>query len=305
MSRDFINSTSMTKEEFEEIFLLTDDIIKEPLKFSTKCQGYILADLFFEPSTRTKFSFEAAMKRLGGNVIGFSNTATTSLSKGESFGDTIKMVSSYSDIIVIRHPKEGSALLASENSSKPVINAGDGGHNHPTQTLTDLYTIRYFKKRLNNLKIGICGDLKYGRTVHSLIETLSSYENNEFTLISPIQLKIPDYIFSVHLKERNVKYKEVTSLEDVLSELDILYMTRIQKERYSSEEEYKRVENCFILNKNLLDKANDEMMVMHPLPRNKEISFDVDDDPRAWYFKQAEFGMYVRMALILKLLEVF
>ncbi len=304
MTRDFINSTSMTQEEFEEIFLLADDIIKEPLKYSNRCQGHVLADLFFEPSTRTKFSFEAAMKRLGGNVIGFSNTSTTSLSKGESFGDTIKMVSSYCDIIVIRHPKEGSALLASENSSKPVINAGDGGHNHPTQTLTDLYTIRNFKKRLNNLKIGICGDLKYGRTVHSLIETLSSYENNYFTLISPPQLKIPNYIFDVHIKDSKINYEEVTSLESAISELDILYMTRIQKERFSSEEEYRKVENCFILNKELLKEANEDMMVMHPLPRNKEISFDVDDDKRAWYFKQAEFGMYVRMALLLKLLEV-
>jgi len=303
MDRDFIDSTSTTQEEFEEIFLLTDDIIKDPLKYSNRCQGRILADLFFEPSTRTKFSFEAAMKRLGGNVIGFTNTSNTSLSKGESFGDTIKMVSSYCDIIVIRHPKEGSALLASENSCKPVINAGDGGHNHPTQTLTDLYTIRNFKKRLNNLKIGICGDLKYGRTVHSLIETLASYENNHFTLISPPQLRIPDYIFDVYLED-NIDYEEVSSLENAIFDLDILYMTRIQKERFSSEEEYKRVENCFILNKDLLKNAHDEMMIMHPLPRNKEISFDVDDDKRAWYFRQAKFGMYVRMALLLKLLEV-
>jgi aspartate carbamoyltransferase catalytic subunit len=302
--KHLIDPMDLTVEELNEIFNLAEDIIKYPKEYSSLMQGRILATLFYEPSTRTRFSFEAAMMRLGGSVLGFSEPNSSSVSKGESLSDTIQIVSTYSDIIAMRHPKEGSAKVATMFSSVPVINAGDGGHQHPTQTLTDLLSIRNLKESIENNVIGICGDLKFGRTVHSLLKAMSRYKNNKFILISPKELTIPEYIREEILIENNIEFMEVERLEDVIDKLDILYMTRVQKERFFNEEEYIRLKDSYILDKNKMKLAKKDMIVLHPLPRLNEISKEVDNDPRACYFKQAEYGMYVRMALILKLLEV-
>lgn len=302
--KHLIDPMDLTVEELNEIFNLAEDIIKYPKEYSSLMQGRILATLFYEPSTRTRFSFEAAMMRLGGSVLGFSEPNSSSVSKGESLSDTIQIVSTYSDIIAMRHPKEGSAKVATMFSSVPVINAGDGGHQHPTQTLTDLLSIRNLKESIENNVIGICGDLKFGRTVHSLLKAMSRYKNNKFILISPKELSIPEYIREEILIENNIEFMEVERLEDVIDKLDILYMTRVQKERFFNEEEYIRLKDSYILDKNKMKLAKKDMIVLHPLPRLNEISKEVDGDPRACYFKQAEYGMYVRMALILKLLEV-
>ncbi|HBN28732.1 MAG TPA: aspartate carbamoyltransferase [Clostridiaceae bacterium] len=302
--RHLIDPMDFTKEELNEIFDYAELIIKNPEKYSHTCDGKILATLFYEPSTRTRFSFEAAMLRLGGRVIGFSEPNSSSVAKGESIADTIRTVSCYADIAVMRHPKEGAPQVASTYSSIPVINAGDGGHVHPTQTLTDLLTIKSRFNRLSNLKVGFCGDLKFGRTVHSLIKALSRYENNSFILISPKELKIPDYIRDEVLNKNNIEYREVEKIEDVMGELDILYMTRVQRERFFNEEEYLRLKDSYIIDGEKMKKAKDDMIVMHPLPRVNEISYEVDEDKRAYYFKQAKYGMFVRMALISKLLGV-
>ncbi|KEH98471.1 aspartate carbamoyltransferase catalytic subunit [Clostridium novyi A str. 4552] len=301
--RNLIDPMDFSVEELEEVFSLADKIIENPKKYSKVCEGKLLATLFYEPSTRTRLSFEAAMLRLGGKVLGFSDANCSSVSKGESLEDTIKIVSGYTDVIAIRHPKEGAAEVASKHSYVPIINAGDGGHQHPTQTLTDLLTIRRIKGDFSNHTIGLCGDLKFGRTVHSLVKALSRYENNKFILISPKELKIPDYI-KRFLKERNIEFKEVDKLEDVIGELDILYMTRVQKERFEDKEEYMRLKDTYVLDKEKMNVAKEDMIVLHPLPRVNEISTDVDDDKRACYFKQARFGMFVRMALIAKVLGV-
>ena len=290
--------------ELEEIFNLAEEIIENPKKFSHVCEGKILASLFYEPSTRTRFSFEAAMMRLGGKILGFSEASSSSASKGETLADTIKMVAIYADIIAMRHPREGSARVASKYSSVPVINAGDGGHQHPTQTLTDLLTIKSLKKTLTGHTVGLCGDLKHGRTVHSLIKAMSRYEDINFVLISPKELTIPQYIREEISSKNNIEFREVETLEEVISELDILYMTRIQKERFFNEEEYLRLKDSYTLDLEKMNMAKSDMIVMHPLPRVNEISMEVDLDNRAAYFKQAEYGMYVRMALIVKLLEV-
>ena len=302
--RHLIEPMDFTTDELDEIFKLAHQIMAHPEEFSHICDGKILATLFYEPSTRTRLSFEAAMMRLGGKILGFSEPSSTSISKGETLSDTIKMVSIYSDIITMRHPKEGAAKVASIYSSVPIINAGDGGHQHPTQTLADLLTITSLKKGLNNHTIGICGDLKFGRTVHSLIKAMSRYKNNKFVLISPKELAIPQYIREEILEKNNIEYTEVEKLEDVIGNLDILYMTRVQKERFFNEEEYLRLKNSYILDTAKMDIAKDDMIVMHPLPRVNEISYEVDEDNRASYFKQAEYGMYVRMALMIKLLGV-
>lgn len=299
--RNLIEPMDFTLEELEEIFLLADKIIEEPSKYSKICDGKLLATLFYEPSTRTRFSFEAAMLRLGGNIIGFSEANSSSVAKGESLSDTIRTVSCYADIAVIRHPKEGSALVAAESTDMPIVNAGDGGHQHPTQTLTDLLTIRRTKEKLSNMTIGCCGDLKFGRTVHSLIKALSRYEGNKFILISPEELKVPEYIIRM-LKEKNIEFKQVERMEEVIGELDILYMTRVQKERFFNEEDYIRLKDSYILDNEKMSKAKGDMIVLHPLPRVNEISYEVDSDERAIYFKQAKYGMFVRMALICKLL---
>ena len=283
---------------------VANDIIDNPAKYSEKCKGKILATLFYEPSTRTRLSFESAMLNLGGNVIGFSDSQNSSASKGESVADTTKIVSGYADIIAMRHPKEGAPLVASLNTDIPVINAGDGGHNHPTQTLTDLLTINREKGGFNNLTIGLCGDLKFGRTVHSLISAMSRYENVKFVLISPDELKIPDYIKKNELEAKNLDYIETASLDDVIGELDILYMTRVQGERFFNEQDYIRLRDSYILTPKKLESAKDDLIIMHPLPRVNEIPVAVDNDPRACYFKQARYGKFVRMALIMKLLEV-
>ncbi|MBS5938491.1 MULTISPECIES: aspartate carbamoyltransferase [Clostridium] len=302
--KHLIDPMDFSKEELEEIFNLAHQIIANPKEYSNVCDGKILATLFYEPSTRTRFSFEAAMMRLGGKILGFSEPNSSSTAKGETLADTITMVSIYADIIAMRHPKEGAAKLASMYSEVPVINAGDGGHQHPTQTLTDLLTIKSLKEGLNNHVIGICGDLKNGRTVHSLIKAMSRYEGTKFILISPKELSIPTYIREEILLKNNVEFREVEKLEDVIDELDILYMTRIQKERFFNEEEYLRLKDSYILDVEKMKLAKDDMIVMHPLPRVNEIDIEVDKDKRASYFKQAEYGMYVRMALIAKLLEV-
>ncbi|MBE6067034.1 MAG: aspartate carbamoyltransferase [Clostridium lundense] len=302
--RNLIDPTDFSTDEINEILVLAQDMEKNPERYSNLCSGKILAALFYEPSTRTRLSFEAAMLRLGGRIIGFSEPNSTSISKGESLEDTIKIISCYSDIIAIRHPKEGSAERASLYSDVPVINAGDGANQHPTQTLTDLSTIQNLKGRLSNLTVGLCGDLKFGRTVHSLIKALSRYSNNKIILISPDELKIPDYIKTEVLKNTSMEIHEVKSLEEVIDNLDILYMTRIQKERFDSEDEYLRLKDSYILTKDKLRNAKDDMLILHPLPRVNEIHPDVDLDKRATYFKQARYGMYVRMALISKLLGV-
>ena len=304
MNKHLINPMDFTIEELNEIFELAHRIISNPEEYSHVCEGKILATLFYEPSTRTKFSFEAAMMRLGGKILGFSEPNSSSAAKGENLADTIKMVSIYSDIIAMRHPKEGSAKVASMYSSVPVINAGDGGHQHPTQTLTDLLTIKTLKGRLDNHVIGICGDLKYGRTVQSLITAMSRYKNIKFVLISPKELGIPQYIREEVLNKNNIEFREVEKIEDVIEELDILYMTRIQKERFFNEDEYMRLKDSYILDAEKMKLAKEDMIIMHPLPRVNEIDVEVDKDKRAAYFKQAEFGMYVRMALMAKLLGV-
>lgn len=302
--RHLIDPMDFTVDEMKEVFELAGRIIENPAKFSHICDGRILATLFYEPSTRTRFSFEAAMLRLGGRVIGFSEPNSSSVSKGESIADTIRTVGCYADIAVMRHPKEGAPKIASMYSPIPVINAGDGGHQHPTQTLTDLLTIRSTRGNLSNLTIGLCGDLKFGRTVHSLIKAMSRYENNKFVLISPNELKVPDYIKKVILEKNNIEYTEVERVEEVMGDLDILYMTRVQRERFFNEEDYLRLKDSYILNEEKMKKARKDMIVLHPLPRVNEISYEVDSDPRACYFRQAKYGMYVRMALMAKLLGV-
>jgi len=302
--RHLIDPMDFTMEELNEIFDLAGEIIENPAEFQNVCNGKLLATLFYEPSTRTRFSFEAAMLRLGGQVIGFSEPSSSSAAKGESVADTIRTVACYADIAVMRHPKEGAPKVASMHSEIPVINAGDGGHQHPTQTLTDLLTIKTAKKNLNNHTIGLCGDLKFGRTVHSLVKAMSRYENIKFILISPNELKIPDYIKKEILEKNNIEYKEVQTMEEVMGEIDILYMTRVQRERFFNEEDYIRLKDSYILDGEKMKSAKSDMIVLHPLPRVNEISYEVDSDPRAYYFKQAKFGMYARMALIAKLLGV-
>lgn len=301
--RHLLNPLDFSVEELNELMDVALDISKHPDQYSECCKGKKIATLFYEPSTRTRLSFEAAMLNLGGSVLGFSSAASSSASKGESVADTIRMVSCYADICAMRHPKEGAPLVASLHSSIPVINAGDGGHQHPTQTLTDLMTIRTLKGRLDHITIGLCGDLKFGRTVHSLINALVRYENVRFVLISPNELRIPDYIRQEVLSDNRAEFKEVTQLEEVMPELDILYMTRVQRERFFNEEEYIRMKDCYILDAKKMELARSDMLVLHPLPRVNEISVEVDKDPRAKYFEQVQFGVYIRMALILKLLE--
>ncbi len=302
--RSVIDVLDLTVEELEELVKVADDIIENPQKYSEKCKGKKLATLFFEPSTRTRLSFEAAMYELGGNVLGFSEAQSSSAAKGESVADTAKTVSCYADIIAMRHPKEGAPLVASYNATIPVINAGDGGHNHPTQTLADLLTIHREKGRFNNLTVGFCGDLKFGRTVHSLINALSRYEGIKFVLISPDELKLPSYIKKEVLEKNNLEYVQTTDLEAVMPELDILYMTRVQRERFFNEEDYLRLKDSYILTTEKLVNAKKDLSIMHPLPRVNEISVAIDEDPRACYFKQVLYGKYMRMALILKLLEI-
>ena len=302
--RSLIDIRELTVEEIDELVSVANDIIDNPAKYTEKCKGKILATLFFEPSTRTRLSFESAMLNLSGNVIGFSDSKNSSASKGESVADTAKIVSGYADIIAMRHPKEGAPLVASMNADIPVINAGDGGHNHPTQTLTDLLTINREKGGFNNLVIGFCGDLKFGRTVHSLISAMSRYENIKFVLISPDELKLPDYIKQSEIEAKNIEYIETASLEDVMPELDILYMTRVQGERFFNEQDYIRLRDTYILTPKKLETAKKDLIIMHPLPRVNEIPVAVDNDPRACYFKQARYGKFIRMALIMKLLEV-
>ncbi len=302
--KHLIDIKDLSVEEIDNLIEVAKDIIAKPENYSHKCDGKILATLFFEPSTRTRLSHESAMFSLGGQVLGFSEAASSSASKGETVSDTIRMVGCYSDIIAMRHPKEGAPLVASAKSTVPIINAGDGGHNHPTQTLTDLLTIKCEKGRLDNLTIGLCGDLKFGRTVHSLITAMSRYANIKFVLISPDELKLPEYVKRDVLEKNNIEYCETKDIEEHMEELDILYMTRVQKERFFNEEDYIRLKDYYILNKEKLKKAKKDLCVLHPLPRVNEISTNVDDDPRACYFKQANYGKYIRMALILKLLEV-
>ncbi len=302
--RHIISPLDLSVSELDELLSLADDIIRDPKKYSEICHGKKLATLFYEPSTRTRLSFEAAMLNLGGSVLGFSSADSSSAAKGESVSDTIRVISGYADICAMRHPKEGAPMVASQYSGIPVINAGDGGHNHPTQTLTDLLTIKSLKGRLNNLTIGCCGDLMFGRTVHSLINAMVRYNNVSFIFISPEELKIPDYLRREVLDAKKIKYKEVKNLETVMPELDILYMTRVQKERFFNEADYIRLKDSFILDKKKMEFAGPDMLIMHPLPRVNEISTDVDEDPRAVYFKQAQYGVYIRMALILKLLQL-
>ena len=294
----------LSVEELDKLLTLANDIENNPRKYAHACEGKKLATCFYEPSTRTRLSFEAAMLKLGGSILGFSSADSSSAAKGESVSDTIRVISCYADICAMRHPKEGAPLVASEKSAIPVINAGDGGHQHPTQTLTDLLTIRSLKGRLDNLKIGLCGDLKFGRTVHSLIHALIRYPDIQFTLISPEELRVPSYIREDVLRKNDVPFREVERLEDAMADLDILYMTRVQKERFFNEDDYVRMKDFYILNKKKMSLAKEDMIVMHPLPRVNEISVEVDDDPRAAYFRQAQYGVYVRMALILTLLEV-
>jgi aspartate carbamoyltransferase catalytic subunit len=304
MMRNLISITDLKVKEIEELILKADDIMKNPLAYSEKCKGKKLAALFFEPSTRTRLSFEAAMYELGGHVIGFSESNSSSTAKGESVADTIKVVSYYADIIAMRHPKEGAPLVGAMNSAIPIINAGDGGHNHPTQTLTDLFTIYREKGSFDNLTVGLCGDLKFGRTVHSLILALARYKNVKFVLISPTELTIPDYIKQEVLEKNNVEFVETTDLLSVIGKLDILYMTRVQRERFFNEADYIRLKDSYVLTPIKLENAKKSLRILHPLPRVNEISVEIDKDDRACYFKQAQNGKYIRMALILKLLEV-
>ena len=302
--RHLMSPMDFTVEELDKLMDLAGDIYKDPAKYAHKCDGKILATCFYEPSTRTRLSFESAMLRLGGQVLGFATADSSSAAKGESVSDTIRIISSYADICAMRHPKEGAPMVAASRSWIPVINAGDGGHQHPTQTLTDLMTIRSLKGSLSNMTIGLCGDLKFGRTVHSLINALCRYENVSFVFISPPELRIPDYIREDVLIKNNIDFKEVIKLDDVMPELDILYMTRVQRERFFNEEDYVRLKDFYILNREKMALAKKDMMVLHPLPRVNEISVEVDDDERAMYFKQVKYGMYIRMALILTLLEM-
>ncbi len=303
MPRHLLNPMDFSVEEIYKLIDLASDIEKNPDKYAHACDRKILATLFYEPSTRTRLSFEAAMYRLGGHVLGFSSAASSSATKGETVSDTLRMVSCYADICAMRHPKEGAAFVASQKAGIPVINAGDGGHQHPTQTLTDLLTIHSLKGKFEGLTVGLCGDLKFGRTVHSLINALSRYEGVKFVLISPPELKVPEYITDM-LDSKGYEYKEVISLDEAIPNLDILYMTRVQKERFFNEEDYLRMKDFYILNKEKMALAKDDMLVLHPLPRVNEIALEVDDDPRAAYFKQAQYGMYVRMAIILTLLGI-
>lgn len=300
--RHLMSPLDFSVEELDKLLDLANDIEAHPEKYAHKCDGKKLATCFYEPSTRTRLSFEAAMLNLGGSVLGFHSADSSSASKGESVSDTIRVISCYADICAMRHPKEGAPLVASEKSRIPVINAGDGGHQHPTQTLADLLTIRSIKGRLNNITIGFCGDLKFGRTVHSLINALIRYDNVKVVLISPEELKVPDYVRDDVLRANNIEFKEVEKLEDAMGELDVLYMTRVQKERFFNEEDYVRLKDFYILTKEKMELAKADMIVLHPLPRVNEISVDVDDDPRACYFRQAQYAVYVRMALILTLL---
>ncbi len=302
--RHLLNPLDLSMDELDNILNLANDIKENPTKYAHKCDGKRLATLFYEPSTRTRLSFESAMLNLGGTVIGFSSAENSSASKGESVADTIRVVSCYADICAMRHPKEGAPKVASMFSSIPVINAGDGGHQHPTQTLTDLFTIRTLKGHTDNMTIGLCGDLKFGRTVHSLIHALVRYPNIKFVLISPEELRLPSYIRKDVLDKQNVPYKEVVRMEEALPELDLLYMTRVQKERFFNEDDYVRMKDFYILDAKKMELAPKDMLVLHPLPRVNEISVEVDKDPRAAYFKQVQYGVYVRMALILTLLEI-
>ena len=302
--RHLMSPLDFTVEELDEILDLADDIEANPEKYAHACDGKKLATLFYEPSTRTRLSHEAAMLNLGGSILGFSSADSSSAAKGESVSDTIRMISCYADICAMRHPKEGAPMVACRHSSIPVVNAGDGGHQHPTQTLTDLLTIRSLKGRLDNLTIGLCGDLKFGRTVHSLIHALVRYPNIKFVLISPEELRLPSYIRRDVLDKQNVPYKEVVRMEEALPELNLLYMTRVQKERFFNEDDYVRMKDFYILDAKKMELAPKDMLVLHPLPRVNEISVEVDKDPRAAYFKQVQYGVYVRMALILTLLEI-
>lgn len=301
--RHLMSPLDFTTKELDRLFDLANDIEQHPAKYAHACDGKILATCFYEPSTRTRLSFESAMTRLGGRVIGFSDAGSSSASKGESVSDTIRIISCYADICAMRHFKEGAPMVAAERSGIPVINAGDGGHQHPTQTLTDLLTIRSMKGRLDHFTIGLCGDLKFGRTVHSLINALVRYEGIRFLFISPEELKVPDYITEM-LRSKDIPYEEVIRLEDVMPRLDLLYMTRVQKERFFNEEDYVRLKDFYVLDTAKMSLAKEDMLVLHPLPRVNEISVEVDNDPRAVYFKQAQYGVYVRMALILTLLNI-
>ena len=302
--RHLMSPLDFSVDELSVLLDLANDIENNPEKYAHACEGKKLATCFYEPSTRTRLSFEAAMLNLGGSVLGFHSADSSSAAKGESVSDTIRVISCYADICAMRHPKEGSALVASQKSTIPVINAGDGGHQHPTQTLTDLLTIRSLKGRLDNNTIGLCGDLKFGRTVHSLIHALIRYENVKFVLISPEELRVPDYIRDDVLRANNIEFEEVEKLDDAMAKLDVLYMTRVQRERFFNEEDYVRLKDFYVLNKEKMEMAKEDMLVLHPLPRVNENSTDVDDDPRAAYFKQAQYGVYVRMALILTLLGI-
>lgn len=302
--KHLIDIKDLSTNEIDELIDVAKDIMTNKEKYAKKCEGKKLATLFYEPSTRTRLSFEAAMMELGGNVLGFSSAKSSSAAKGESVADTVRVIGGYADIIAMRHPKEGAPLVASMKAEVPIINAGDGGHCHPTQTLTDLLTIHCEKHRLSDLTIGICGDLKFGRTVHSLITAMSRYSNIKIVLISPDELKLPDYVKTDVLEKNHMEYVETNNMEEYMSELDILYMTRVQQERFFNEEDYIRLKDYYILNKEKLENAKTDLCIMHPLPRVNEIAVEVDDDPRACYFKQAKYGKFIRMALILKLLEI-
>ncbi|MBQ9029967.1 MAG: aspartate carbamoyltransferase [Parasporobacterium sp.] len=302
--RNLINILDLSVEEIDELIRVADDILEQPEKYREVCRHRILATLFYEPSTRTRLSFESAMLSLGGEVLGFSEASSSSAAKGESVADTIAIVSGYADIIAMRHPKEGAPIVAARHTRVPVINAGDGGHYHPTQTLADLMTIHHEKGRFDNLTIGLCGDLKFGRTVHSLIEAMSRYEGIKFVLISPEELKLPSFVKKEYIKDKGIPYRQSTSLDEVIADLDILYMTRVQKERFFNEEDYLRLKDSYILTTEKMKLAKEDMIVMHPLPRVNEISTAVDDDPRACYFRQTYYGKLMRMALIMKLLEI-
>ena len=302
-SKNLLEPMDLTIEELDKLFDLAGAIMAAPENYTEACKGKLMATLFYEPSTRTRFSFEAAMLRLGGQNIGFSEAGSSSVAKGESIADTVRTVSCYADLIVMRHPKEGAPRVAANSARVPVINAGDGGHQHPTQTLTDLMTIRSLRGSLSNMTVGLCGDLKFGRTVHSLIKALSRYEGVRFVLISPQELRIPDYVRKEILDKKGLDYREVEQMEDILPELDVLYMTRVQKERFFNEEDYIRLKDRFILDESKMKLAREDMMVLHPLPRVNEIAVEVDKDPRALYFEQARYGMFVRMALIMTMLN--
>lgn len=302
-SKNLLEPMDLTIEELDKLFDLAGAIMAAPENYTEACKGKLMATLFYEPSTRTRFSFEAAMLRLGGQNIGFSEAGSSSVAKGESIADTVRTVSCYADLIVMRHPKEGAPRVAANSARVPVINAGDGGHQHPTQTLTDLMTIRSLRGSLSNMTVGLCGDLKFGRTVHSLIKALSRYEGVRFVLVSPQELRIPDYVRKEILDKKGLDYREVEQMEDILPELDVLYMTRVQKERFFNEEDYIRLKDRFILDESKMKLAREDMMVLHPLPRVNEIAVEVDKDPRALYFEQARYGMFVRMALIMTMLN--